>query len=94
MLGFLRFNPIAVNLWAVERDGVKIAEIALNVAGPVTLIPVDSFAYSREELANMVAFMGTASTLAGSITEVEGVLSVVHAVASGRDPGGFLSSIV
>jgi hypothetical protein len=57
---FLRFTPTGQNIWEVTRQGVKIAEILLSWIGDCTLVPVDSHAFSLDEMQDITAFMSEA----------------------------------
>ena len=64
---YMKFEPEGHNLWAVQRrrpesETVKIAEVALNADGTATFIPVESFAFSLDEVRAIVAFMAEAPT--------------------------------
>ena len=60
MQNVIDFEPIGPNLWAVKREGDKIAEVSVQLAGgPKALIPVDGCAYTLDDLHNIVEFMRT-----------------------------------
>jgi hypothetical protein len=55
---YLKITVIGPRLWAVERGAVKIGEIARVInSDEIRFIPVESFAFTAEELNSISVFM-------------------------------------
>jgi len=56
----LKYSAVALNIWAVERDGEKVAEIVLSQDQELRLIPLPAVTFCLLDIQNISLFMDTA----------------------------------